>query len=329
MLQILKQKSRRWFGARMPVADNIHLSQRSTYIWPTAAGYLAMIVTLLMMIGATNYQNNLAFLLTFLLVGIGLVSIIFTFKNLQGICFSLQPVAEVFCGQLFSVKVNLVSETGKPHFSIGVGFRKADCMLCDVEANGAASICLPIKADKRGYWNMPRFIATSQFPFGWLRTWAWFRFETPILVYPTPKQPPSTFKHADSGQADEDGSKAKGSDDLYGLKPYQPGESLSRVDWKAFSRERGLFVREFAGYQSQQLHFDWNDFPDCGIETRISYLTSLVLGAASQNASYSLGLPEQSIGQGDDDVHRRRCLRALALYGLAGHENSASGFSNG
>lgn len=312
--QLIQQKSSHWFGNRMPVADEIRLSQRSTYIWPTRAGYLVMAVTILMMVGATNYQNNLAFLLTFLLVGIGLVSIVFTFKNLQGICFTCLPVAEAFAGQPVSITLNLRSLTGKSHSSIGVGLTQKDLLLCDVPADQSATLVLELEAGERGFWQLPRLRVSSQFPFGWLRTWAYFRFKTPVLVYPEALEPPQRYHQRDSGEVNETGSKTSGNEDLYGLKPYQQGEPLARVDWKSFARERGMYIREFADYQSHQLCFSWQDFPGCDAENRLSYLTHMVIEAASHNLSYSLELPDQLIPQADGEKHRRECLRALALF---------------
>ena len=304
----------RWFGGRMPVGDSVTLNQRSSYIWPTRAGYLLLGVVILMMIGATNYQNNLAFLLTFLLIGLGLVTIVYTFKNMQGIQFSILPISEAFAGQPLAVSVKLSSNTGKEHYSVGVGENLKTLLLCDVPRRGDTNIVIDFEVTRRGYFQVPRLMVTSEFPFGWLRTWAYFQFATPLLIYPKPIEPPYLHDHH-GGEENDEGSKADGNEDFYGLKSYQPGESMSRVDWKAFARERGMFVREFVSYKGQQLCFDWQDFLGSDDEIRISYLTFMVLQAASQNLSYSLNLPGASIGFGDGQAQRTKCLQALALFG--------------
>lgn len=309
----IEQKFGRWFGNRMPVGDSVVLNQRSTYIWPVKAGFLVVVIIILMMIGATNYQNNLAFLLTFLLIGIGLVSIVFTFKNLQGIRFTCLPVNEVFAQEPFSIQLSLQSEVGQTHYSVGIGEKQLKPVFCDVPDTGNTTITLNLSAARRGHWSLPRLMVTSQFPFGWLKTWAYFRFETPILVYPKAVEPPLIVEQRAGDNEDEDGHKQSGSDDLYGLKSYSQGEPLSRVDWKAFARERGMYVREFVSYQNQQLCFSWLDFPNSDLESRLSYLTYMVLQAASQNMQYSLQLPNQMIELDEGEQHRKNCLRALAL----------------
>lgn len=311
----LESKSRRWFSNRMPVADQVVLSQRATYIWPTRTGYLLIAIMLLMLVGATNYQNNLAFLLTFLLVGIGLVSIAYTFQNMQKIQFSLKPAKQIFANQPCSLSIKLTSINGEPHFSIGVGERYPYVFLCDVPAADPSYLVLDFDKPQRGLWQVPRLTVTSIYPFGWIRTWAYFQFKTPLLVYPCPLEPPSSFFSGQAGVDSDEGSKVEGNDDFYGLKNYQPGESMARVDWKSFARERGLYTREFASYQSGALSLRWQDFPGVDTETRLGYLTFLLLDALKQGLGFSLEMPEAIIAFGKGDEHATSCLRLLALHG--------------
>ncbi len=298
----------------MPVGASIRFNQRSTYIWPTKVGYLLLAIFLLMMIGSTNYQNNLAFLLTFLLVGIGLVCIVFTFRNLQGIEFALSANEETYAGQPISLWLSLRSYSGREHYSIGVGTNYDNLLFVNVPVTGYSKVKLDVGVAQRGWYPVPRLLASSQFPFGWMRTWAYFGLDKSILVYPQPLEP--VLSSRTSGEDDnEEGNKSKGVDDLYGLKPYQEGEPLSRVDWKAYARERGMFVREFTDYQSRQLCFCWDDFPGEEVEKRLSYLTYMVTEAANQQLSYSMKLPNQYFEFDDGEEHCKKCLKALALYG--------------
>lgn len=305
---------RRFFGNRMPVGKSVTLSQRSSYIWPTGLGYFLVLVILLMLIGATNYQNNLAFLLTFLVAGVGLVTMIFTYKNLQGIEFSLINPGEIFAGDTLSLPVSLKSNTRTKHFSIGVGLDKKNINLVDVPDENFVILAVDIKAEKRGRMTLPRLTVTSVFPFGWLRTWAYFAFNNEVIVYPKPLEP-TRIDSQSQGQESEDGSRVEGSEDLYGLRPYQEGEPLARVDWKSYARERGMFVREFASYENADLCFKWEDFPGADQEARLSYLTYMVLEASSNQRNFALELPDSYVEFGEGVAHRQKCLNLLALYG--------------
>ena len=319
----IKQKIQQWFAGRMPHGEKVVLNARSVYILPSKVGLLVAGVLILMLVGATNYQNNLAFALTFLLLGIGLVTMVVTAKNLQGIEFSLNQPDELFVGELAHLELGLRSNQGKTHFSVAVGLDDENLNLLNIPEKNYATLKQSYMPLERGLQSLARFKVTSEFPFGWLRSWGYFRFDQPLLVYPKPLQPLLSDNQA-GGEESEQGSYQKGSDDLFGLRSHLPGEPYSRVDWKAFARERGLLVREFVEYQSQQLCFSWFDFPQSATEERLSFLTYLVVQAAAQNLNYSLELPASSISFGEGRRHRNSCLKALALYQQESVQQSAS-----
>ena len=298
----------------MPVTDTVVLEQRSTYILPTKAGIFLFGVILLMMIGATNYQNNLAYMLTFLTASVGLVSILYTFKNLQGLVFKKGPVESVCAEEMLVLPVYIESQYKQNHLTIGVGFEKNSLQMFDVDGDQETKVDIYLPAKQRGWLQIPRIKASSTFPFGLLNAWAWFKFSSRVLIYPKPLEPPSLSGDNQNAEDDEGRSKA-GTEDLYGLKTYQSGEPISRIDWKAWARERGLFSKEFVEYQTIELSFRWQDFSTYEDEKILSYLCYLVLGASKSNFEFSLTLPDEIVSKSAGDVHLKKCLRALAQYG--------------
>lgn len=319
----IQQRTRKWFGSRMPVGDKVRLSQNSSYIWPTKSGYMLSAIVILMLIGATNYQNNLAFMLSFLLVGVGLVTIIYTYKNLQNIEFCEGQPSELFAKQSGVMAITLNSHNDESHASIGIGwdsgYKKGieNLIYVDVPEHGLTNVNLTFTPNKRGKQKLPRIMVSSVFPFGWFRTWAYFGLAREVLVFPQPLEPPQRFEVSGGDEMEsEQGKRTVGNEDFYGLKSYQPGESMSRIDWKSFARERGLHVREFASVQGNELSFRWEEFEGFPDEARVSFLAYMVLQASHQNLAYSLSLPGQHIGFDEGDIHRRNCLSALALFNI-------------
>lgn len=314
---LLKQKLSQAFNKRMPHGDQTTLNYRSTYVLPTGSGLLLIGIILLMMIGATNYQNNLAFLLTFLVVGLGLVCMVLTVKNLQGIAINLLQVPEIYAHQHASIDIKLTSQQQQSHFSLAMGTDKQHLFLLDIN-HQIQQIKLPIGEFKRGYQSMPRLMICSEYPLGWLISWSYFRFTRQLLVYPQPLQPPGEKiqqPHFDLGQQTEQGKAISGTQDLNGLKNYQPGDNLSRVDWKAYARGAGLLSKEFVDYQHQPLCFSWQDYPQADQESMLGYLTYQVLQAAAKDLQYALLLPNKKIPLASGEQHRLTCLKALAIYG--------------
>lgn len=313
--KITEARIKKWFGNRMPVSDSIILQQRSTYILPTKAGLFMLLIVIVMMVGATNYQNNLAFLLTFLVAGIGLVSILFTFNNLQGLIFSKGKITSVCVGGNIEVVVNVTSQTEQNHLTVGCGFSKKTLTYFNVNGQSGERLLLSYKATKRGWLYLPRIMSTSNYPFGLLRVWSWFKFKSATLIYPQPIKPPHLTGFI--GTDDEDGNnKIIGIEELYGLKAYQTGDLISRIDWKAVAREKGVFTKDFVSFQRESLNFNWNDLPSKDGETKLSYLCYLILEANSKQLDYSLSIPNKKINQSSGSHHLKQCLDALAMYGM-------------
>ena len=74
------------------------LTQRRVYILPTRHGVLFGAALLLMLIGSINYNLSLGYMLTFLLAGMGVVSILHTFRNLAHLNVSAGRVEPAFAG---------------------------------------------------------------------------------------------------------------------------------------------------------------------------------------------------------------------------------------
>ena len=97
-----------WFESHNPPSrDSILLHNRRLYILPTRFGYLFSIMLLFLFLAAINYQNSMAFVLTFMLTSLGIVSLWHTHKNLLGILVQMQIPRPVFCGESCEFKFEL------------------------------------------------------------------------------------------------------------------------------------------------------------------------------------------------------------------------------
>ena len=81
----LMARIRRWSLSRQSPATSIRLTQKRIYILPTASGTLFLVLLMLLLLMAINYENNLIYALTFLLGSLFLVTILHTYHNLAGI----------------------------------------------------------------------------------------------------------------------------------------------------------------------------------------------------------------------------------------------------
>ena len=101
-------------GTDKPVTT---LQSRRIYILPTSVGLVFGLMTFTMLLGSMNYNNNLSFVLTFLLVGVGFVSMHQCQRNLVGLEISFAGVDPVFAEQTAEFKIAITnhSKNRRPH----------------------------------------------------------------------------------------------------------------------------------------------------------------------------------------------------------------------
>ncbi|MBT8101106.1 MAG: hypothetical protein KJO82_15230, partial [Gammaproteobacteria bacterium] len=96
----LQRRVGRWARTRQgPDAHVTELRPGRVYILPTGVGIVFAIMTFAMLLGSMNYNNNLSFVLTFILGGLGLVSMHQCQRNIVGLKLRFAGVEPVFAGQ--------------------------------------------------------------------------------------------------------------------------------------------------------------------------------------------------------------------------------------
>jgi uncharacterized protein (DUF58 family) len=298
------------------------LTQNRIYILPTRSGLLLGATVLVMLLGCINYNLGLGYVLTFLLVGIALVALLHTFRNLARLELLPGRAQPVFAGDLATFPVLIDNRSRQPRYAVGVGV--ADAMLArshaapqpvlaDIAASAQAIAELRLLAVQRGRMRVPRLRISSTFPLGLFRAWSYVQLDMNCIVYPRPEggevpQPPAR-------EGDEEGLHSdRGTDDFAGLRKYHPGDSLRHVAWKAVARGQPLMTKQFEGHAAGALWLRWEDTPAfMRAEARISRLTRWVLDAGRAGVPFTLELPGAMIAANRGPDHEARCLTALAL----------------
>ncbi len=77
-----------WMDRRSPTSKSIKLTQKRIYIIPSKTGLLFLVLVVLMFVNGVNYQNNLIFSFSVLLLSIFITSIVVTYQNMAGLIIS-------------------------------------------------------------------------------------------------------------------------------------------------------------------------------------------------------------------------------------------------
>lgn len=313
-MRLLPRVRDRWLLKRIPPGPSVRLDQRRIFIMPTAVGITYVVALLLMLLAGINYQNSLAYGLTFLLGSVFVVAILHTWRNLAGLELQSSGAEAGFLGEPARLRVRLESR-GRLHQAVSLGWPKSGLQRVDVPAGGTCDLELSLPSERRGLLRPGRLRVESRFPLGILVAWSWVDLQLCALVYPRPVKgdvPQSSAPDAD----EQNGLRSTGAgiDDYQGLRPWQPGDSRKRLNWKAYSRGQGLLIKDFTDLAGQEPLLDLEAL-DGDLESRLSLLCHQVLSLSAQQQPFALRLGAIVIGADVGIDHRNRCLRELALFG--------------
>lgn len=287
----------------------IQLHARRIYILPTAFGMLFGSMLVVMLLGALNFGNNAALLLTFALAGAVQISLPRTVRHLDRIELSAVRANAVHAGEDTVLRLHLRALDGRRRvrLSIASGSRSHRFDL----AEDAPVPSLGVPTHRRGWLAVGRLTLSTTFPFGLFRAWSVLHPEARVLVYPRPEtHAPPLPRHAAQAPGALLGVTG---DDWHGLREYRGGDATRLIAWKASARQDRLLVREYETPRNDELVLDHAALGGLDAEQRIARLTRWVLDAAAANLSYRLILPTQSLGPARGEEHLAACLRELAL----------------
>ena len=281
---------------------------------PTQHGYLFLGILVAMLLGAVNYNNNAGFILVFLLGGMAVISLFHSVGNLTGITLVPKAVQPVFKGDtiVFPIEVKGAPGQARSLFLSTADSRPVHVSLSKAGIPGAN---LKLAASDRGIFPVDHVALTSVYPFGLFRFKALVPIHARGLVYPAPVR--CDFPSGSKGEQGDGQkrSRRQGPDDFQGLKPYTPGNPVSRIAWKALSRGQGVFIKDFTAETGKDIFLDLDRIKQGDIEHRLSMICHRILRAEKQGLRYGLGLGSAFSRMPDRGTsHLHCCLEALARY---------------
>ncbi len=304
----------RWMQERIPPRREVLLTQKNIFIMPSAAGlvFLALLVALL--VAGINFENNLAFLITFWLAGLFVVGILHTYANLAGLRLSGSAGAPVFAGERAAFSVRLQGSPARCHDALELRWPLALPSEARIPAGGEDLQTLYLPTARRGWFRPGRLRLLSFYPLGLIRAWTWLDLDLACLVYPRPAG--AAPLPLSAGRGDEGfPTRETGAEDFSGFRNYVPGDPLRHVAWRTLAKGQPLQSREYVAFADRCLWLDWDAAAGAGgVEERLSLLCRWVLDLHAQQAPFGLLLPGTRIEPGSGEAHRDRALAVLALF---------------
>jgi uncharacterized protein (DUF58 family) len=324
-IRYAQQRIDEWVMARVKRQPGpIRIPRQRVYIVPTRYGYTFVLLILVMVLGAMNYSNSLAFALAFLLMALGLVCMHHTHGNLVNLAVHAARIEPVFAGEEAHFEVQLENPSQRVRYSLVVSWARAaaGAPAADLATGTPARVSIPLAAPRRGWLRGGVFSVATEFPLGLFHAWTWMELDMACLVYPRPA-PPGRQPPAARGSGHRADRTTGGHDEFTGLRNYQRGDPLRSIHWKSLPKVGAPMVKQFADTLGDELWLDWDGLRGLDAEQRLSQLTRWVLEADGSRKHYGLRLPDVEFAPDTGPAHQNACLRALALYQSRGESGSA------
>ncbi|MEM6599749.1 MAG: DUF58 domain-containing protein [Verrucomicrobiota bacterium] len=286
---------------------------------------ILVVLCLFMLWASINYQNNGAYFVLFLLVSLVVTSAFMAWVNVRQLQVTCQSEVEAFCGSELSLALHV--ENGGKRLMEALHVEIADWELLEsteeIETVGPGSAIthrLTIPAEQRGRYRVREITVSSCYPLGFWRSRKRFPVDVTMTVYPKPMGDQPWPEDTEPDEAHQDEFSSHSGDHFAGHRAYQPGESQRHIDWKAFSRGKGMLIKDYRGGGSGCVRFEMSAIARGSMEQKLSQLARWVVQAFRDNVDFVLALPDGQIGPARGKRHYQACLTALAVYGKPGDQ---------
>jgi uncharacterized protein (DUF58 family) len=292
--------------------ETLSLGMRNLYILPTRFGLLWLAGMALLQVVAIQLESNGPLLLSFLMLGLFLLTLHLTHFNLQGLEVRCGQPAAGFAGDTLAYPLRLRCRGRCEGLRLRLGPGEPD--QARSLAAGDHLLTLPWSPAERGRMRPGKLRLLTTAPLGLFVCWSRWDPPMPQLVIPAPRSGPVGRAQAPElkQQGARSGSRGSSGGDLWhDLQPHRPEDGAGRLVWKLLAQGRGAHAKRFLAPMAEApLLTPAEGIP---LERALEHLCAAILRLHGEGASYGLQLGSTSIPPGHGHDHRDRCLETLAL----------------
>ena len=324
--QRIWQRRPHWLFAAPAAKPLVRLTHKNIYIFPNLAGFGYLLLCVLLWVMAVNYQNNLIYILLFVLLCVFVVTILHSFANIRGLTVSAMGETLGATGSVQGVPICVDTDHCE---DVVLGFRDNPSTRLTLYPKRAeqAEFTLPLTMPVRGRHDLPRLWIKSHYPLGLFTTWARVSLKSSVFAYPLPLacQWPQAMAATPEDEQDQPKltcpKQAVGhlGDVLYQFRPFHGADKPSQIFWPAYARGAGLVVADYREEVPQSVSHQTLDYqmfaqayPTATHEMCLSYLCFWLLKRFREGHPVNLLLPHQQVLDIRETAQLNMALKALA-----------------
>ncbi len=282
------------------------------------AGWLYILVTILIGLSAVNTGNNLIYIIASALLSYLVVSGIFGRRNIYGldaeVCFPQEVFARTEA--LAEVRVQNLRKR-MPAFLVTIEVGGGSCFFAYIAPKSVESGFFPVTFPARGATELTGAVISSNFPFNFFKRFRTIKKKWPVTVYPVPLRCSlSAFvKGGSRHRGERDLNKPGYEADILSIRDYVPGDPPKYINWKSTAKTGRLKVKELSSVERRQVTIELDSMGKEGVERALSCATHAILGFMRTGVPVGLRIGGETLRPGLTAVHKRLLLTRLALYG--------------
>lgn len=292
------------------------------FIIPTSYGLYFIAIVFILFLISLSYGHSLAFTTTFVFVSLVMTSAHFTNYNLAGVeVIAIHCPDETFAEQDAPFKVTLRNNTKKHRFDLVLKVGgKGESEAFSIGPGQTISQLLILKNLERGEYHLKRITIGSSFPFGLFYAWKYWYGTQTFMVFPKISKDKLRLPEpqSDSQQRGaEGGSPEVGAEEFFGHQTYDAGMPLRAIDWKAYARGKGLYLKKFIEESDINYIIKKSDIKaeeGKGEDSILEALTTLILEVDSVGARYAVILQDEGPQFGKGKLFKKENLKRLATF---------------
>lgn len=294
------------------------------------AGWIYILLTVFLGIGAVNTGNNLIYIIVSAFLSFMALSGFFGKRNISNLEVTVEFPDEVYASRETMIKVTLRNRRRfLPAFLVRVIIEGKDAFFPYLDPKKEMSRYLRVTFLTRGRQILRDLYICSVFPFNFFMRCRTLRIEREVVVFPEPKEYRClTYEFKGLRKRGEIQGGERGHDgDLLSLRNYTPGDPLKYIHWKASAKTGQFKTKELSTLTTLPAVIDLERLSEGDIEERLSFATYLVLRYSKTGIPFIIrikGRVFETGPRGIDSTMRKEVLRELALYSVGQGKDDGS-----
>lgn len=287
----------------------------------TKAGWIYIIITILLGVSGANTGNNLIYLISSAFLAFMGISGIIAKVNLSKLGITIEQEKEIFAG--YPAVLNITISNQKrffPSFLITVNISDKYITFPLLNKKSKETKTINLVFEKRGINRLKNIKICSVFPFNFFERCIKLNKELEVLVFPKPEKYNLDFASSRESKIKKDIQKTSFiksyEGEITGFSKYYEGVPLKYISWKHYAKTGKLVVKEFMEDSNTPIIIDLNKIKTKNIEKKLSFATYLVLINFKNKKPIGLKAGKLFIKPSLDYKTRHKILRELALYDI-------------